>query len=112
MPKVLLLTALVSGAWVASAFGQATADTPALRLTLEDAQARAMEASHRLAEARAHEAAAQAVVLARGAADRPMLSATAGYTRTNHVVEFVVPSATGGATTQAQTAANPASQED
>lgn len=64
---------------------------PALRLTLEDAQARALEVSHRLAEARAREGAAQAVVLAREAAARPIVSANAGYARTNHVVEFVVP---------------------
>jgi len=34
-------------------------------------------------------------VSAREALDRPTVSASAGYTRTNHVVEFVIPSATG-----------------
>ena len=76
----------------ASAFAQ---QIPTLRLTLDDAQARAVAASHRLAEARAREAAAAAVVLARGAADRPIVTASAGYTRTNHVVEFTVPGPTG-----------------
>jgi outer membrane protein TolC len=70
-------------------------EVPALRLTLEDAQLRAVEASHRLAEARAREAAAQAVVASRAAADLPIVSAAAGYTRTNHVVEFTVPGPTG-----------------
>jgi len=72
--------------------GQATLT---LRLTLEEAQARAVAASHRLAEVRARESAAQATVSAREAADRPTLAAVAGYTRTNHVVEFTVPSPTG-----------------
>jgi outer membrane protein TolC len=66
-----------------------------LRLTLEDAQTRAVAASHRLAEARAREAAAAGVVLAREAADRPNIGAGAGYTRTNHVTEFVFPGPTG-----------------
>lgn len=70
-------------------------DAVALRLTLEQAQSRAMETSHRLAEARAREGAAEAVSALREAADRPLVSASAGYTRTNHVTEFVVPSPTG-----------------
>ncbi len=63
-----------------------------LPITLDDAQARAEQASHRLAEARAREAAAQAAVAVRAAADQPLVSASAGYTRTNHVTPFVVPS--------------------
>lgn len=70
-------------------------ETPVLRVTLEEAQTRAAKASHRLAEARARETAALAVVSAREAADRPMVSASGGYTRTNHVLEFVVPSPIG-----------------
>ena len=70
-------------------------DAPALRLTLEDAQARARAASHRLAEARARESAALAAVTAREAAERPVVSVAAGYTRTNHVTEFTVPGPTG-----------------
>ena len=46
-----------------------------LRLTLEEAQARAIEASHRLAEGRAHESAARAAVDGRAAADRPIVAA-------------------------------------
>ena len=66
-----------------------------LVLTIEEAQARALEASNRLAEAQAREAAARAAVLASEAASRPLVAATAGYTRTNHVVEFTVPGPTG-----------------
>lgn len=73
----------------------AAQEPPALRLTLADAQSRAVEASHRLAEARAREAAAQAVAVSRAAADLPMVSAAGGFTRTNHVVEFSVPGPTG-----------------
>jgi outer membrane protein len=60
----------------------------ALRLTLADAVARGLQASHRLAEFRARESSAQAVLDAREVADRPLLSLQAGYVRTNHVDEF------------------------
>ena len=62
-----------------------------LILTLAEARARALDASHRLAEVRARAAAAGAVVDAREAADRPIVAAQAGYTRTNHVMPFLVP---------------------
>jgi outer membrane protein TolC len=62
-----------------------------MSLTLEDARARAVEASHRLAEARARESAALATVTARAAADRPLVAASGGYSRTNHVEAFAVP---------------------
>ena len=58
------------------------------RLTLEQALARADTESHRLAELRAREGAAGAVLAARRAADLPVVSAQAGYQRTNHVEEF------------------------
>jgi outer membrane protein TolC len=73
----------------------AAQDLPVLRVSLEDAQRRAVEASHRLAEARAREAAAQGAVAARDAADRPIVSVTGGYTRTNHVTPFFVPGPVG-----------------
>ena len=66
-----------------------------MRLTLDEARARALEASHRLAEARARESVALAGVAAREAALLPTVSASAGYTRTNHVLEFVVPGPLG-----------------
>ena len=79
----------------AAATPAAAQDPLGVRLTLEEAQRRAIEASHRLAEARAREAAAQAAVAARAAADLPLVSVLGGYTRTNHVVEFTVPSPIG-----------------
>jgi outer membrane protein TolC len=88
-PAVLLI--LVCG-FISPVWGQ---DTPVLRLTLDEAQLRAREASHRLAEARARESVAQATVTVRQAADRPSIAALAGYTRTNHVIEFTVPSPSG-----------------
>ncbi|MBI4265861.1 MAG: TolC family protein [Acidobacteria bacterium] len=66
-----------------------------LRISLEEAQRRALAASHRLAEARAREEAAQGTVAVRQASDRPIVSLAAGYTRTNHVTEFIVPSPLG-----------------
>lgn len=59
-----------------------------IRLTLTDAIARGFETSHRLAEGRAREQGAQAAVRGAQAADRPIVSASAGYSRTNHVPEF------------------------
>jgi outer membrane protein len=70
-------------------------DTPTLRLTLEDALSRAVQTSHRLAEARAREAAARAGVAIREAAAMPTVAATASYMRTNHVLEFTVPGPAG-----------------
>jgi outer membrane protein TolC len=60
-------------------------------LTLEEAQAQAVATSHRLAEARARATVAEATVDLRASADRPLVSALGGYTRTNHVIEFSVP---------------------
>jgi outer membrane protein TolC len=73
----------------------ANAQEAGVTLTIDEAQARAAEASHRLAEAGARETAARAAAALRAAADRPTLSAIAGYTRTNHVLEFIVPGPTG-----------------
>jgi outer membrane protein TolC len=84
---VLLLTARIVNAQ--------TVEPAAVRLTLEDAQARALAASHRLAESRARQRVAEAAVDARTAAQLPSVAASAGYTRTNHVTEFVLPAAAG-----------------
>jgi len=67
----------------------------AVRLTLEEAIVRGLEASHRLEELSARQEAARAVEDQREAAARPQIAATASYTRTNHVEEFSVPSASG-----------------
>ena len=63
--------------------------------SLEEAQSQAVTASHRLAEARARAATTESLIAVRAAADRPLVTLVGGDTRTNHVVEFVIPIATG-----------------
>jgi outer membrane protein TolC len=58
------------------------------RLTLDEAIARGLAASHRLAELNARQQGASAVADGSHAARLPILSAQAGYTRTNHVTPF------------------------
>ncbi|MBK5297087.1 MAG: TolC family protein, partial [Vicinamibacteria bacterium] len=72
---------------VATAPAAAQTPLPA-RVTLDEALARAAVNSHRLGELRARESAAGAVLEQRRAADLPIVSAQAGYLRTNHVDEF------------------------
>jgi outer membrane protein TolC len=69
--------------------GQAAAG--AVRLTLDDAIARAVQTSHRIGEGQARQEAATAAIGSRAAATMPFVSAMAGYTRTNHVVPFGLP---------------------
>ncbi|HSL23596.1 MAG TPA: TolC family protein, partial [Vicinamibacterales bacterium] len=59
-----------------------------LPLSLDEAVASALRDSHRAAELRAREEAAQAAVEGRRAAMKPQVAVQAGYTRTNHVDEF------------------------
>jgi outer membrane protein len=59
-------------------------------VTLEAAIARGLAHSARLAELQAREAGADATVAGRAAATRPVVSAQAGYTRTNHVEEYSI----------------------
>jgi outer membrane protein len=70
--------------------GQTPPAAPAspLSITIDDAIARGLAASHRLAEAIARGDAAEAAVAQRRAAALPQISAQAGYTRTNHVEAF------------------------
>ena len=91
MKRVLSICLLLLGAATA-----ASAQAPPLRLTLGDAIARGLEASHRLEELSARQDAARAIEGQREAAERPQLAATASYTRTNHVDEFRVANAIGG----------------
>lgn len=72
----------------------ASANGP-VRLALTDAVARAIETSHRLAEARARQQGAEAAVRVRQSADQPIVTASAGYTRTNHVDVFGIPQPDG-----------------
>lgn len=66
----------------------AAAGAQGVTLSLDEAVTRAVEASHRLAEARARGDAAAAVADARHAPTLPQVTALGGYTRTNHVDEF------------------------
>jgi outer membrane protein TolC len=59
-------------------------------LTLEQAIALGLKQSARLAELEARKAGAEAAEAGRAAAKMPTVSAQAGYTRTNHVEEFVI----------------------
>ncbi len=81
--------------WLCVGASPLLAQPAAERLSLNDAVARAFEASHRLAEARARQEGAQATVQVRQAAGRPTAGANAGYTRTNHVDEFGFPTPDG-----------------
>jgi outer membrane protein TolC len=86
----IIAVALVTfGARPLQAQAPVEAAVPA-RLTLEEALARAVAASHRLAELRARESAATAVLEQRKTADLPSIALQAGYQRTNHVEEFGV----------------------
>jgi outer membrane protein len=77
----LVAVALPDAAW---------AQSPT-RLSLTDAIARGFANSHRLAEARAREQGARAAVTSAELADRPTFNANAGYSRTNHVLNFGFP---------------------
>ena len=90
MTRACLIVTL-SVAWSASAFAQ----PGAVRLTLAEAVTSAFETSHRLAESQAREEGARATVQVRQAASRPSAAATAGYSRTNHVVPFGFPTPDG-----------------
>ena len=65
-----------------------SAETQEGPLTLDQAIARGLAASHRLGELQARVAGTEAAVQASQAADRPQVAALAGYTRTNHVTPF------------------------
>jgi outer membrane protein TolC len=82
----LVLIALVSIA-VPNA---AQAQSP-IRLSLTDAITRGFANSHRLAEARAREDGAKAAATSADLADKPTFNADAGYSRTNHVLNFGFP---------------------
>jgi outer membrane protein TolC len=81
---------VVLGVAFAARIATAQPPAPPLRLTLEDAIARGLDTSHRIAEAVARGDAADATVGQRHAALMPQLAAQAGYTRTNHVETFGV----------------------
>jgi outer membrane protein TolC len=86
-PCVLCALAMAVPAW-----GQPEGIT---RMTLDEAIDRGLRASPRLREADARADAAGAVVEQRRAVALPQVAAQAGYTRTNHVDAFALPSAAG-----------------
>ena len=61
---------------------------PAASITLEEAIARGIANSQRLAELQARQAGAEAAEAGRAAAALPTIALAGGYTRTNHVDEF------------------------
>ena len=67
----------------------------AIRLTLSDAISRGLETSHRIAEVKAREEGARAAAKGAEMANRPIVGASAGYSRTNHVEAFSVPQPNG-----------------
>lgn len=86
---------LPSRSWIALALGllvsaPATAGPQALALTVEEAVARGLEASHRLAELQALEEGASASRDREAAGEDPVVSFQADYQRTNHIPEFGV----------------------
>jgi outer membrane protein len=81
--RLLAFTLVISACAVPAAAQEA-----AVRLTLEQAIAEGLAASARLAELDAREAGAAAAAGGRRAAGRPLVAASAGYMRTNHVDEF------------------------
>jgi outer membrane protein TolC len=85
MTNARLLLLIAAAVVPATAWGQ-----PPVRLTLEEAIARGLANSQRLAELDARAAAAEAVEAGRRAAALPSVALLSGYTRTNHVTEFSV----------------------
>ncbi len=85
MTRTLLLIGLLIAA------SHADAQPSPLRLSLVDAISRGFANSHRLAEARAREEGARAAANSADLADKPTFNANAGYSRTNHVLNFGFP---------------------
>ena len=84
--RLFCLVSLALGCAVAAAAQEAAPVT----LTLDEAIAQGLANSMRLAELQGRSDAAEAVEAGRGAARLPIVALQGGYTRTNHVEEFVV----------------------
>jgi outer membrane protein len=84
-PMLLLCLAVLTAAPIAAA------QESAVRVTLDEAIARGIAESQRLAELQAREEGAAAAAAGRRAAGLPAVALQGGYTRTNHVEEFGVP---------------------
>jgi outer membrane protein len=98
-PRAALGPGTSGSAFAAGQAGQAAAGTStsqaAIPLTLEEAIAQGVANSQRLAELQVRGEAADYAIAGRRAADMPAVSVQGGYTRTNHVEEFSVPTTIG-----------------
>jgi outer membrane protein TolC len=83
-----VLTLALAALLVPAAAAVAGAQPAPVRLTLDEAIARGLDASHRLAELAARDDAAKAAEDSARASARPQLALLGGYARTNHVDEF------------------------
>jgi outer membrane protein TolC len=94
MTRTLLPTlTIIAVAAAAPALGQAAG--PAVPVTLDEAIAQGLANSKRLAEIEARKDAAGFAVQGQAAADKPDVAFLAGYSRTNHVDPFVIPTTIG-----------------
>lgn len=82
MTRYIILISIIVASSAAPSFAQT------LPLTVADAITRGFETSHRLAEIKAREAGAKAAVTSAELAKLPTATASATYSRTNHVPEF------------------------
>jgi outer membrane protein TolC len=82
------MTVIGTAAVVGLGAGNAQAQEAPVRLTLDQAIASGLEASHRLAALDAHVEAADAKVTGAVAADRPRVDFVTGVARLNHVEEY------------------------
>ena len=92
----ILIVAACAAPPIAEAQTPAPASGGRVPLALEEAIARGLAAAPRMREAQAREGVAAATKDARLALNRPTVSASSAYVRTNHVDEFGVPQAGGG----------------
>jgi outer membrane protein TolC len=85
MIRATLLLTIVCSTFFSRA---GVAQDSVIRLTLDDAIARGLDHSHRIAELRARKQGADAAEAGQAAARLPSVALQGGYTRTNHVDEF------------------------
>jgi outer membrane protein TolC len=90
-----LLVALAALAGAPAAAQDPPDSPPALRLSVEEARARARATAPSLEQARALERAARAEVDRARAAERPQVEVLGSYTRQSHVPELVIPAPDG-----------------
>lgn len=87
---IVLLTTARPDPWLGPWLGVVQARQSPVALTLDEAIAQGLANSLRLAELEARQDSAEAIEQARAAERRPSVVAGGGYTRMNHVEEFVI----------------------